>query len=123
MREKGFSLFELLLAIVLLSIGLVALVNAFSTGLLESSEAKHFAVAKNLAEERLEEIRNLSYANVLLIPGTREPVLGFEDFDRQVNVTDTQPVVPGLKQVQIDVFWQAKGGEVSISLYSYVSDI
>ncbi|MEW6008536.1 MAG: prepilin-type N-terminal cleavage/methylation domain-containing protein [Candidatus Omnitrophota bacterium] len=121
MRKQGFSLIELLIACVLLSIGLVGLINAFSIGFSQSGQAKQYAVAKNLAEEKLEEIRNLSYANVSLEP--RAPVLGFSDFERQVNVGDATPIVPGLKQVQIDVFWQAKGGEVSISLYSYVSDI
>lgn len=117
-KSIGFSLFELLLAIVLLSIGLVALVNAFSTGLLETSEAKHFAVAKNLAEEKLEQIRNISYAAV--VSEARSFVSGFVDYERQLQVSQAQA---GLKQVQIDVFWQAKGGEVSISLYSYMSDI
>jgi prepilin-type N-terminal cleavage/methylation domain-containing protein len=119
LEKKGFSLLELLLATVLLSIGLVGLVNVFSIGLTESSQAKYFSVAKNLAEEKLEEIRNLSYGNILDQP-TRESVSGFPDFERQVHVSNAQD---NLKNIQIDVFWQDKAGEVSISVYSLVSDI
>jgi len=117
-KEKGFSLLELLLATVLLSIGLVGLVNSFSIGLSESTQAKEFAQAKNLLEEKLEDIRNLTFANVA--NETRAQVPDFSDYEREVQVSAIQS---GLKEVQIDVFWQAKGGEVSISLASYVSDI
>lgn len=118
MRNKGFSFLELLLATVLLSVGLVGLVNAFSIGLTGSSQAKQLAVAKNLAEERLEDIRNLLYINV--VDEARAPIAGFADYEREVSVSDIQS---GLREVQIDVFWPAKGGEASISLWSYVSDI
>ena len=118
LKKRGFSLLELLLATVLLSMGLVGLVNAFSMALIESSQAKYFSVAKNLAEEKLEEIRNLSYGGI--IDEAKAPVIGFSDYQRQVRSTQPQP---GLKQIQIDVFWQARGGETSISIYSLVSDI
>lgn len=121
MKKQGFSLIELLIACVLLTIGIVGLINAFSIGFSEKLQAKQYALAKNLAEEKLEEIRNLSYSAI--VSEARSSVSGFVDFDREVSVTDTEPIVPGLKQVQIDVFWQAKGGEVSINLHSYVSDI
>lgn len=109
---------ELLLATVLLSVGLVALVNAFSIGLSESSQAKHFSLAKNLAEEKLEELRNLSYVGI--IDEAKAPITGFSNYQRQVRVTQAQA---GLKQIEIDVFWQDKGGEASISVYSLASDI
>lgn len=118
MKNQGFSFLEILLATVLLSIGLVGLVNAFSIGLSESVEAKHFAVVKNLAEEKLEEIRNLTYTNV--VTEARAQVPGFTDYEHEVQVSEIQT---GLKEVQIEIFWQTKGGEVSISLASFVSDI
>ena len=122
MKDRGFSFLEILLATVLLSIGLVGLVNAFSIGLSESSQAKQYTVAKNLAEEKLEEIRNTSYANVV-IESPAVPVSGFLDYRREVLVSEIPQPGSGLKELQINVFWQAKGGEVSISLASYVSNI
>ncbi len=117
-RNQGFSLLELLMATMLLSIGLVGLLSVFSIGLSQSGQAKQYAQAKNLTEEKLEEIRNLSYLNV--VNEARAQVPSFSDYEREVQAWEIQS---GLKEVQIDVFWQEKGGEVKTSLYSYVADI
>lgn len=118
MRRRGFSVFELILAAALLTIGLVSLINAFSIGLSQGSGAKDLMIAKNLAESKLEEIRNSSYANV--VSESKAVVPGLPAYQRQVRIEVLQT---GLKQIQVDVFWQAKNGEASISLCSFVSDI
>lgn len=118
MKKKGFSFFELLLATILLTIGLVSLMNIFSLGFSQSGQSKEFLVAKNLLEAKLEEMRNVEYSAV--VPEVKAPITGFLEYQRQVEVSTLQP---GLKQVRIDVFWQAKGAETSISLTTFVSDI
>ncbi len=118
MKRRGFSVFELILAAALLTIGLVSLINAFSIGLSQGSGAKDLMLAKNLAENKLEEIRNVSYSNV--VSESKAAIPGFLGFQRQVQIEVAQP---GLKQIRIDIFWQAKNKEASISLYSFVSDI
>lgn len=118
MKRRGFSVFELILAAALLTIGLVSLINVFSMGLAQSLGAKDLMLAKNLAESKLEEIRNISYASV--ISESKAVIPGFAPYQRQVQIVVLQS---GLKQIQIDVFWQTKNNEASISLYSFVSDI
>jgi Tfp pilus assembly protein PilV len=118
MKRRGFSVFELILAAALLTIGLVSLINAFSIGLTQGSGAKDLMLAKNLAESKLEEIRNISYANV--VSESKAVIPGSSGYQRQVQIVVVQP---GLKQIRIDVFWPAKNNEASISLHSLVSDI
>lgn len=117
-KKNGFSFFELLLATILLTIGLVSLMNIFSLGFSQSGQSKDFLVAKNLLEAKSEEIRNVGYPAV--VPEEKAPIAGFPGYERQVDVSIVQS---GLKQVRIDVFWQVKGGETNITLTTFVSDI
>lgn len=56
-QQRGFSLIEILIAVVVMSIGLLALANLQTTLVRESSQAKARSVGLNLAKEKLEEIR------------------------------------------------------------------
>lgn len=117
-RSSGFTLLEVLLAIVLISGGFVALLEALSTGLFAGTENENDLVAINLAQERIDEIRNRSYANI--INEAKAVVSGFSAFQRQVVVTTPQT---SLKQVNVTVYWYSKSSELNTSLVTYVSEI
>jgi len=118
MKKSGFSLLEVLLAIVLFTVGFVAIARVFSTGLFAESDTEKVLVSTNLAQERIEQIRNLSYNNIVDEP--KAAVSGFPIFGRQVIITYPQT---NLKQIEVRVYYPTKPGENSIALYTYVSDI
>jgi type II secretory pathway pseudopilin PulG len=62
--EEGFTLFELLAAITLLAVGLIALVGTFDGSRDLVSVAEKTEVASHRAERELERILALSYASV-----------------------------------------------------------
>ncbi len=113
---KGFTLLEVLLTIILVVVGFVALMQAFSVGLSAGDEEAEF-VAIHLAQQRMEDLRNRSYANV--INGTENPVPGFSGFSRAVTVSTAFPLPAGLKEVTITVSW---GSPFTVSLVTYISD-
>ncbi len=54
--QAGFSLIEVLVSIVVITIGLVALLGAFAVGMAATQTAKQDMVAKQLAQEAMESI-------------------------------------------------------------------
>ena len=73
-REDGFGLIELMIAMVLLSVGLVALLGAFISGSTAVRHASRVATASTLADTQMELYRALTYTAIALdatsIPAT-----------------------------------------------------
>lgn len=116
--DKGFTLLEVLLAIVLLVTGTVFLLQVFTPGLFAGGENETELVAINLAQEKMEEIRNTVYANIA--SEARAVVAGSPVFEREVVVSVPQT---SLKQATVKVYWSAKADELNMTLVTYVSDI
>ena len=53
----GFTLLEILIALVLFTVGVVVVVGLFGDGLLSSSDAESTTIAMNLAQKKMEEMR------------------------------------------------------------------
>ena len=113
-RKGGFSLLEVLLAILLFTVGFVAIARVFSTGLFAESDTEKILVSTNLAQERIEQIRNLSYNNIVDEP--KAVVSGFPIFQREVIVSEIQP---GLSEIVVRIYYPTKPGEDSVSLFTY----
>jgi Tfp pilus assembly protein PilV len=62
--EDGFGLIELLMAIVLLNIGILAIVAAFQSGAVSLRRASHISTASALADQQMEGYRALVYAQI-----------------------------------------------------------
>lgn len=73
-REGGFGLIELLMALTMLNIGLLAVVAAFSSGIVSINRASRITTAAVLADGQMELYRALTYNAIRLdsatIPGS-----------------------------------------------------
>jgi prepilin-type N-terminal cleavage/methylation domain-containing protein len=63
-NEEGFGLVELLIAMVVMSIGITAIVAGYSSGILAVDRAKAGTTAGALADQRMETFRQGSFAAV-----------------------------------------------------------
>ena len=72
--DHGFGLIELLLAMVILNIGLLAIVASFQAGIITLSRASRVTTASVLADQQMELYRAVTYDSIRLasatIPGT-----------------------------------------------------
>ena len=64
-EESGFGLLELLMAMVMLNVGILAIVAAFSSGNAALARASQVSTAAALADKQLESYRGLIYDNIL----------------------------------------------------------
>ena len=69
-REGGFGLIELLMAMTMLNIGLLAVVAAFSSGIVSLNRASRITTAAVLADGQMELYRALTYSNIGLDAAT-----------------------------------------------------
>jgi Tfp pilus assembly protein PilV len=63
--EAGFGLIELLIAMVMLNIGILALVGAFNSGAVALTRANKVANAATLADTQMELFRGLKYSSIV----------------------------------------------------------
>ena len=119
--KKGFTLLEILIALIIITLGTVVIVGLFNTGLISSLDAEKTTIAINLAQRRMEEIRNLGFANIA--DEAKAGVSGFAGFQREVEVNDPAgvPTTDDLKEITVTVYWTYKGDEVNVSLMTYIS--
>lgn len=65
-REEGFTLVELLIAMIVLTVGILALVAAYTSGYVALNRATRVSSTEVLADSQMERFRALSYSNIQL---------------------------------------------------------
>jgi prepilin-type N-terminal cleavage/methylation domain-containing protein len=119
--ERGVSLAELLIALAVLSVGLLAVSQVFPMRPPEQLKDRMRAMASHHAQEKLAEFERLSYDDSALAPG-RHPAEGLEDLGtcgRFYRVDPLGPPLDHLKRVTVTVTWGAEGTR-QVSAISYV---
>ena len=64
-QEEGFGLLELLMAMVMLNVGILAIVGAFNSGAFALSRASTRSTASAIAEQQMELFRGMKYVNIV----------------------------------------------------------
>jgi len=122
-KEKGFSLIEVLIAMVILSVALLGLAGLMVTTTRNSSLGSHLTEAATFAQDRLEAMRVTPWLNVASGADTIQGSTGIR-YTRTWNVaTLANPSPPPAdleKTVNITVTWN-DGTNHSISLLSVIS--
>ena len=116
--KNGFTLLEILLTLLLLGVGVVSLVSAMTLILTSGGINESELVAVNLAREKIETLKNMSYSSIA--NETKAPVSGFTSYQREVAVTVSSA---NLKQITVTVYWNHKTTELSKNLVTYRSDV
>lgn len=122
MESKGFSLVEMLIALVILAISLLALAGLMATTTRNNSFGGHMTEAATFAQDKLEELKALPWANIVGGTDTKSGSTGVT-YARTWNVsTLLNPVPPPndlLKTVTITINWN-DGISRSINIFSAI---
>ena len=117
LKKNGFTITELLVAIFVLAIGILAVLQAvpFAAQIQKSSQMA--TVAVQLCQGKMEEIISLSYDEI--ISGNTDEAYGFDSefpsFRRRTEISYFDPnnptVVPGgdlgIKKINVIVYWKS----------------
>ena len=119
LTKTGVTLIELVVALVLLTGGSTILIHMMSVGMFADSNLQQSIVAMNLANEKMEEIKDTAFASISAETETGSSI-GFSVFDnRVVTVTLTET---GLKDVKVEMQWTQKGGQQTVAVETYIAD-
>lgn len=119
MRESAFTLLELVLSLTLVATGTVAVGELMQRAHIGQGGGERVLTATYLAQRRLEELRNVVYAD--LASETKATVAspaGFTAYQREVTVTEPSA---NLKEMVVTVSWTVPGGEANVALRTYRS--
>ena len=131
--KQGFTLIEVLIAIILIVSGLVVLMQVMSVAIFADSTLEYRLTALNLANEKLEELKDNGYSDPNLHPAsspfTEVSISGFDfvnqrrwtvdyvDANLSTSVSDT-----GLKDVTVEVQWMQKGDTQFVAVETLIAD-
>ncbi|MFH0889125.1 MAG: prepilin-type N-terminal cleavage/methylation domain-containing protein [Planctomycetota bacterium] len=73
---SGFTLIEVIIAMVLLTIGTLTLLSVLSGGVLQKETSREYDIARNAAAAQLEEVRGKDFTSIHGISGTYFAVTG-----------------------------------------------
>ncbi|MDI6891857.1 MAG: prepilin-type N-terminal cleavage/methylation domain-containing protein [Actinomycetota bacterium] len=125
-EEKGISIIEVMIAITILALALLPMMAMFETGISSTTVAGEITIATQLANDRIEEIRNHSFLDVYNTYKDEvvENYGTIPDFPRFRRVTVAEYVdenldpVAGptdLLRVTVTLYWHFRGSEKSHS--------
>jgi len=104
LNNSGFSLIELMVAIVILALAIFGIFHAYSTGFMGMADARDRTVASNYAREAMEDIKNMDFDQI--ITQERTAISSNIKYEREIIV---QPSV-NLKRVTSKIYWKDRKG-------------
>jgi type IV pilus assembly protein PilV len=117
--QEGFTLVELMIALVVLSVGLTALAALQISAIKGNAFSKRMTTAVTIANAKLEQVKNTSYANIQSESSTQVTAANM-NFTRQVTVTNDSPA-PNTKTVNVTVTWKDGSKSYTVPMLTIIS--
>jgi prepilin-type N-terminal cleavage/methylation domain-containing protein len=125
-RERGTTLIELMIALVLLAIGLLAVNQLFPAGTRAQVRDRMLASASGLVQQKIEQVSTYTWADTGLSLGRHPPgtlAEGLGDFSniRRFYTVDTMPIpLDNLRKVTVEAYWLSLGDTMRVRTSTYV---
>ena len=119
-NNSGFTLMEVLVAMVILSVGLLGTAGLTARIINSNKLSNMITTATVLAQDKMEEIKMAGYAGVGDIDDLNpyedeDPVTGYSIFRRVTFIKGVgTPAVSGLKSIAVTVSWDSNNSQVEL---------
>ena len=118
--DAGFTLLEVMIALLILTIGIVTVLQVFPVAFNVVMSNQMETQATLLCQEKIEEIISKSYIDIITGTTTASLSSPFEKFSRETKISDIET---GLKKVEVIVSWKSLLGtkQENVKLVTFVS--
>jgi len=112
-NAKGFTLIEILIAVTLLSIGLLGMAG-LTVGIIRGNAlSSEVTAATALTQDRMEDIKRLGYNNAAGSSEDYNSISGYAAYRRVTTVDIDTPGV-GMKTVTVTVYWDSDAASIAV---------
>lgn len=122
-RQRGFTLIEIMIAMLLLLVGVAGVLSLQLVSMRSTSFSRHATEATMVGEDKMEELMTMLGSELLALDGTSDEVnemaidtAAVDEYTRTVAVADSV-ITPGVLDVSVTVAWL--DGTVSHSVVFY----
>ncbi len=129
-NRKGFTLIELIIAMLVMAIGIMGVMQVFPVGLRNTIKAQHYTKCVEYAEKKMEELRTIGYdALDSYLTGSDTPENGYLVI---WTVTPDGTPYTGVRKVRVDAYYSSilnagipdtTRSSVHITLDSYIAKV
>ena len=111
-EERGFTLIEVLIALLILMVGMAGILSLQLTSMKATSFSRHATEASSLVEDKVEELRTVPLTSARFANGT-DKVDSRGVADAEGIYTRTWTLAPGIETtiVNVSVSWTERGNE------------
>lgn len=124
MQKSGFTLIEIVVALLILAIGLVGILTLFPVGFDSSGRAASIVEATFLAQEFIEDAKRVGYAGLTVgtpKTGQCKDYLG-NDLNYDYDIRAYETGVAGLREVVVRIYWPTGGTtQRNVELSTYLA--
>src|SRR6266545_515712 len=113
-QKSGFTLMEVLVAMLLLTIGLLGVANLTIGVIKGTSYSKNVTTATVVAQQQIEQAQRIGYTNANSLAGTATVSMGGMSFTRTTTVTDSSPAA-NMKTVTVSAAWTTGNNSVILN--------
>jgi type IV pilus assembly protein PilV len=109
MTQKGFTLLEVLMGLIVLAVGLLAAAEMQITSIKGNHSGSNLTRATILCQDKLEELKNARYSDPALISGQPPQQITESGMDYTIRY-DVTPLGNTMKEIEATVEWSDRGG-------------
>lgn len=113
---NGFTLIEILIATVIITIASLGIATLSAGVIRGNSFSKRLTTATTLAQDRLEQVKRIGYTNAGTLAGTENygNIANYTGYKRITSVTNNTPM-SNTRTVDVIVYWEADKYSVNLS--------